>query len=286
MLSTHHIAERLCIHQVTLMQCDFRESVECLSRNGVYKTAVWHEKLGAVGVDEACRILDGEGVRATSLCFGGLLNEEAVKTRNRQRIDEAAALGVDSLVIISGGLPSGSRDLIAARENVINKLGLLIDHARHCGVRLALEPLHPMVCGNRSVLSTLAEANDVLDALDAEDVCAIALDSYAVWWEAKLLEEIARAGSRISNFHVSDWLANTADIRLDRGMPGDGLIDNEQIFNSLCDTGYSGDVEVEIFSARNWWKKPADQVVQTIIERLCNNSENDQQKKSLGGVPC
>ena len=77
----------------------------------------------------------------------------------------------------------------------------------------------------------------------------------------------ARAGERILSFHVSDWLPETKDVRLDRGMLGDGLIDNRTIRSWVEEAGYDGLIEVEIFSARDWWQRDPDEVVRTIKER-------------------
>ena len=266
---------RLCIHQVTIMeQCDFRQSVECFARHGVGMTAVWRDKLDAVGTKTAARILDDNGVAAAALCPGGLMIErapaafDAAIDANRRWLDQAAAIGAKCLVVITGGLPEGEVDLGFARERALEGLTRLLDNARAAGVRLALEPLHPMVCGYRSVISTLREANDWLDLLDAGDTLGIAVDSYALWWEPGLQEEIARAGRRIAAYHVSDWLPDTCDVRLDRGMPGDGVIDLPQIRSWLEATGFNGPIEVEIFSARTWWKEDPDHVVETITARF------------------
>ena len=49
--------ERLSSHQVTLMQCDFRTSIECLAHHGVRQTGVWLEKLNEIGTGDGVRIL-------------------------------------------------------------------------------------------------------------------------------------------------------------------------------------------------------------------------------------
>ena len=49
-----------------------------------------------------------------------------------------------------------------------------------------------MVCGHRSVISTLSEANEILDSLDANETLGIAVDSYALWWDSSLEEQIER----------------------------------------------------------------------------------------------
>ena len=174
------------------------------------------------------------------------------------------------MVVITGGLPSGSRDLKGQRLRVQEELSLLIPLAKATGVRLALEPLHPMVCGHRSVISTLSEANEILDSLDANETLGIAVDSYALWWDSSLEEQIERSGQRLFNFHVSDWLPETRDVRLDRGMPGDGIIDNRLIRSWMEKAGFQGSVEVEILSEFNWWKQEPEVVLQSIVKSLPN----------------
>ncbi len=262
------------MHQVTLLeQCDFRQSVECLARNGVTKTAVWRDKLDAIGVTDAASILRDHDVEAVALCPGGLLTPRDSAAfhnalgDNRRWLDQAAAIEAGTLITITGGLGEGETDLRFARDRALEGLAVLIPDARAAGIRLVLEPLHPMVCGNRSVISTMREANDWLDQLGTDDVMGIALDTYAVWWESGLQQEIARASSRIKAFHVSDWLADTTDLRFDRGMPGDGLIDLPLIRDWVEAAGYLGPIEVEIFSQRDWWKRDADVVLRTILDR-------------------
>ena len=175
---------------------------------------------------------------------------------------------METVVVITGGLSPESRDLKSQRQMVLEELEQLIAIAENSGIKISLEPLHPMVCGLRSVFSSLSEANDILDILNRDDVIGIAVDTYALWWEAKLKDEIHRAGNRLLNFHVSDWLLETRDVRLDRGMPGDGQINNALIRSWMKEAGYNGPVEVEILSALDWWLKPTETVVRTICERV------------------
>ncbi len=265
--------DRLSIHQATLMQCDFRESIECFARHGVHQTAIWRDKLEQIGLDEAVQVLQGNDMKVNALCPGGLVTAvddksfNAALDMNRRWIDQSAALGADSLVIITGGLPDGETNLTVAHDRALEGLSRLIDPARAAGIRLALEPLHPMVCGGRSVISTVADALDMLDDLGADDVFGLAIDSYAVWWDLTLPYQLARAGSRLLHFHTSDWLRDTKDVRFDRGMPGDGVTDNRQIRGWMEQAGFAGPVEIEIFSERDWWQRPPDEVVETILER-------------------
>jgi sugar phosphate isomerase/epimerase len=266
---------RLSIHQVTLPpQLGMQAFVEVLARNEVPATSLWREKTRAHGVAATARLVADHGLAMTGYCFAGLIASpdpaEAARARDdvRLALDEAAALGAPCLVFVAGGVDARDRDIAATRARVLDGLAELVPHARDVGVKIALEPLHPMICATRSVLSTVKLANDWCDRLGAEDVVGIAVDTYAVWWDPEIEREIARAGRRICSFHVSDWLADTQDLRLDRGMPGDGVVDLPGLRRQVEAAGYTGHVEVEIFSQRNWWQRDPDEVVRVIGERM------------------
>ena len=264
-------------------QCNFRQSVECLARNGIAKTVVWKHKLAELNTGEADRILRDHGVVPHALCAGVLLGDTLSGAHARpltlqQRLDDllrlleqAVAISSPTIVLITGGLAGYGRDLARARNDALDTLAAFAPYAKAAKVSLSLEPLHPMVCGNRSVISTLREADCFLNALELNehdsDHIGITLDSYALWWQSDLEDQIRNTAQRIHHFHVSDWLEHTQDIRLDRGMPGDGLIDNRLIRHWLETAGFRGAIEVEIFSRENWWKKPPDDVVKTIVNR-------------------
>ncbi len=264
----------LSINQVTVLpQWTLRQAIEGLARNDVQGISVWREKLHEFGVAEAARLLADNAMSVSGLCFAGMItspdSSEAAKAIDdvRRAIDEAAAIKARCLVFVAGGVDPRDKNLEATRARALDGVAELIPHARSASVRIGLEPLHPMICANRSVLSTVGLANDWCDALGAEDVVGIAVDTYAVWWDPDLEAQVARAGARICAFHISDWLSDTQDLRLDRGMMGDGVIDIPAIRRMVEAAGYSGHREVEIFSARNWWKQDPDEVVRVVKER-------------------
>ncbi len=265
----------LSINQVTVLpQWSLAEFIQGLARHEVGGISVWREKLHETGVAEAARLIEDHGLSVSGLCFAGMITsvDEAEAARAldevRRAIDEAATIKAGCLVFVAGGVDPRAKDLAATRARALERVASLIPHARQAGVKIGLEPLHPMLCGHRSVLSTLGIANDWCDALDADDAVGIAVDTYAVWWDPDLEAQIARAGRRICAFHVSDWLADTRDLRLDRGMMGDGVTDIPAIRRMVQAAGYEGLFEVEIFSERNWWKRDPDEVVRVVKERF------------------
>lgn len=266
---------RLSIHQVTLLQqCSTPQFVDALTRNGVGCTSLWRDKTREYGVERTARLVAGNGIALSGYCWGGLITSpdrsEAANARDevRRALDEAAAVKAPCLIFVAGGIDPRDKNIAGARARALDGVAELIPHARSVGVKIALEPLHPMICATRSVLSTMKLANAWCDSLGAEDIVGIAVDTYAVWWDPDVEAEIARAGKRICSFHVSDWLSDTQDLRLDRGMMGDGVIDIPALRRRVEAAGYDGYVEVEIFSQRNWWKRDPDEVIRVIKDRV------------------
>lgn len=266
---------KLSIHQVTLLQqCTTPQFIETMAHHDVRCASLWRDKVREHGVERTAALVADSGITMSGYCFGGLVTSpdarEAARARDdvRRALDEAAALGAPCLVFVAGGVDPAEKSIANARTRALDGIAELIPHARSVGVKLAIEPLHPMICATRSVLSTVGQANRWCDKLAADDIVGIAVDTYAVWWDPDLEAEIARAGKRICAFHVSDWLVDTQDLRFDRGMMGDGVIDIPGIRAMVERTGFDGWVEVEIFSQRNWWKRDTDEVVETIQERF------------------
>ena len=62
-------------------------------------------------------------------------------------------------------------------------------------------------------------------------------------------------------------LETLADMLLDRGMMGDGVIDLPRIRGWVEAAGYRGLHEAEIFSERVWWRRDPDEVLRTLKAR-------------------
>jgi sugar phosphate isomerase/epimerase len=245
----------------------------CL-RHGIGAIAPWRDQVAAMGLDAAARLVRDAGMRVTGLCRGGFFpaataaGRAAAIDENRRAVDEAAALGADCLVLVVGGLPEGSKDLVGAREMVRDGLAAVLPHARAAGVPLAIEPLHPVYAAERACVNTLGQALDLCDELG--DGTGAAIDVYHVWWDPELERQLMRAGAggRILAHHICDWLVPTRDPLNDRGMMGDGVIDLKRIRGWFERAGFHGPQEVEIFSEENWWKKDGDLVLETCVDRF------------------
>jgi sugar phosphate isomerase/epimerase len=266
---------RLSINLATVReQWNLREAVEACARYGITAVDPWRDQVAAIGLDASIRAIKDNGMKVSGYCRGGMFpaadeaGRQAAIDDNKRAIDEASALGAECLVLVVGGLPKNSRDIGAARRMVADGIAAILPHARASNMPLAIEPLHPMYAGDRACVNTLAQALDLCEVLGGG--VGVAIDTYHVWWDPDLATQIARAGSanRILAYHICDWLVPTRDLLLDRGMMGDGVIDLPGIGAMIEKAGYGGYIEVEIFSAADWWKRPGDEVLRTCIERF------------------
>lgn len=282
MRSLHGRLDLCAINTATLgYQSPIEDTIDAVARLGFGAIAPWRRELEGKDARAVGRRIRDAGLKVSGYCRSTYIpaatraNFLANLDDNRRALDQAAALEAACFVMVVGGLPENSRDLVDARQQLHEGTALLLEYARALGVRLALEPLHPMYAADRSCLNTLEQALDLCDDLDPFHAASpvtlgVALDVYHCWWDPKLTPQIERAGHtrRLLAFHVCDWLVPTRDLLLDRGMMGDGVIDLRGIRGQVEGAGYDGSVEVEIFSRDNWWARPPLETLGVCVERL------------------
>jgi sugar phosphate isomerase/epimerase len=270
---------RLSLNQRTIQRWSVGEAVEGCLRAGIPAVGLWREQIAEFGLTRACRVVAESGLRVSSVCRGGFITGFADDRArsipdNRQAIDEAAALGTPCLVMVVGGLPEGSRDLAGARQRVEERIAELAPYAACCGVRLGIEPMHPLFCADRGVISTLRQALELAERFPVEQV-GVVIDTFHLWWDPDLDELITRAAPRIASYQVGDWITPfPADALLSRGMMGDGHVDFGSFSSMLRGAGYTGDIEVEIFNGEIWAAEPAATlatVARRYVEHVATN---------------
>jgi sugar phosphate isomerase/epimerase len=265
--------ERLSLNQATVKHLSLQDAAALCVRHGIPAIGLWRDRVAEARLSSAVALVQRAGLHVSSLCRGGFFTQAdadgraAARADNLAAVAEAAELGADVLVLVCGGLVPGSRDLGLARRMVADAIGDLVPLAQRLGVRLGIEALHPMFCADRCVISSLGEAVDLALLFPAEAV-GVVVDTYHVWWDARLSGELARAAGRIVSYQVCDWvLPLPADVLLGRGHVGDGVIDFGPISAGVTAAGYDGYVETEIFNA-DVWAAPPDQTAATVRERF------------------
>ncbi len=262
---------RFSINQMTVRQLSLPDLVDACRDLGVPGVGLWREPVQEYGVQAAARLVRDAGLAVTTLCRGGFLTasdpaeRSAALADNRRAVDEAATLGTDTLVLVSGGLPPGSRDLRGARERIADALAELAPYAEEHGVRLAIEPLHPMFASDRCVVSTLAQALDLAERFPAHQV-GVTVDTYHIWWDDTAPAHIARAGAqgRIHTFQLADWTTPLPEGVLNgRGQIGDGAVDMREWKGYVEAAGYTGAIEVELFNEALWARDGREVLAET-----------------------
>jgi sugar phosphate isomerase/epimerase len=257
------------------------EKVEAVARAGFGHISPWRRECEGHDIKKLAKQIRDSKLqvpgyyRSTFLPAVDETGRRAAIDDNKRAMDDAIILGAEYFPLVVGSMPSGSKHLNDARKQVINALPELLAYGKRNGIKLAIEPLHPVYAADRSCILTTGQALDICDAVEGnvrEPSLGVLLDVYHIWWDPALTHEIARAGSqhRIFGFHVNDWLLETKDPLNDRGMMGDGVIDIRGIRGLVEATGYAGPVEVEIFSAQDWWTRSMDDVLRITAARLAS----------------
>ena len=278
------LANRLDLCSINTATLGHREKIstviDAVARHGYGAICPWRRDLQDENVAAIARQIRDAQLTVSGYCrstyFPALTRQEleANIADNIKAVTDAATLGAACFVLVVGSLPEGSRDLTTARAQVEDGVSRLLEHAKKVGIRLALEPLHPMYAGDRSCLNTLQQALDLAEKIEPVSLSppslGVAVDVYHVWWDPDLAREITRAGkaNRLFGYHVCDWLVPTRDLLTDRGMMGDGVIDLRMIRALMESANYNGPVEVEIFSSLDWWKRPMNDVLTMCSARL------------------
>jgi sugar phosphate isomerase/epimerase len=261
---------RLSLNQATTERWGMAETIDGCARAGLGWIGLWRHKVAEIGLAETVRRVRSAGLQVSSLCRGGFFPASSASERqqriddNRRAVDEAVDLGAGVLVLVCG--PAPDRDLDGARRMVEDGICAVLSYAAERRVRLAIEPLHPMFAGDRSVIVTLAQANALAERI-ASPFVGVAVDVYHVWWDPEVYAQIARAGARILGLHLSDWLVPPPDHLLGRGMMGDGVIELRRLREAADAAGYTGPMEVEIFN-QQVWDTPGDEVLRLMKDRF------------------
>ena len=261
---------RLCIHTITTKPWSIEEAAKQYSAGGVKGITVWRDALNGRNIRVTGEMLRDQGLSIVSLCRGGFFpNTDSIKRKaalddNRRAIEEAFELGTDKIVLVCGADPAQS--LEESRKQIYDGIAVLIPDAEAAGVKLAIEPLHPMFADTRSAINTISQANDMAEVFNSQWI-GVAVDVYHLWWDPNLEQEIIRCGknNHLLAFHICDWKSPTIDMLNDRGLMGEGCIPIRKIRSWVEAAGFDGFIEVEIFS-NIYWRQDQSEFLRKIIK--------------------
>lgn len=261
---------RLCVHSITTKPWSLDQSVDKFQEAGIAGISIWQDAAEDFGIRETKKLLDDSDLDVVSYVRGGFFAHQSDQDRqkaidhNKRLIDDAAEIGAPLLVLVCGADPRQS--LLHSRQQINHGIEAIVLHAAQSGVKLGIEPLHPMYADTRSAIVNLAQGNDIAENIN-HDAVGVVIDVYHLWWDEHLNQEIKRCGehNNIFGFHTCDWKNPTLDMLSDRGLMGEGCIPTKKIREWVDNSGYNGYIEVEIFSEL-YWSSDQDEYLANIIE--------------------
>lgn len=260
----------LAVHTFTTKSWTMSECIEGYAKRGIGGISVWRETLEGEDLCTVRRQIADAGLTGLALVRGGFFTGATASERakaienNRQCLMEADALGLPQIVLVCGATPGQT-----ARENyeqIRDGIGVIAGEAAELGIRLVIEPLHPIYAGDRSGICSLRDANNLAEELSLPNV-TVAVDVYHVFWEIDLQEQLQRCADNgwLDAYHICDFKPKQDDVLLDRGIMGEGCIALGAIDQWVHDAGFEGRREVEIFS-KKWWARDQDEFLDRILE--------------------
>jgi sugar phosphate isomerase/epimerase len=261
---------RLCVHTITTKPLDFETACVKYAHYGIRGMSIWRDAVEGISPARVRKSLSDNGITPVSYVRGGFFpSVEAAKRQhaiqdNKKMIKEASDMQIPLLVLVCGSDPGQSLEI--SRNQIRESIEELLPEAEKLGVKLAIEPLHPMYADTRSAITSLSQANDMAEKLRS-DFLGIAVDVYHLWFDEALEEEILRCGrnDNLYAFHICDWKVPTEHMLTDRGLMGEGCIPLKKISTWVEEAGFQGFAEVEIFSERHW-ARDQDEFLEDIVK--------------------
>ena len=262
--------EQMSLNSITVDSLGFEDLIRLCISHEIRAIAPWRHLFDKIELSRAKALIDLEGLHVSGLCRGGLFTAPTADGRaraiddNLRAVEQAAILEADTLVLVCGPVIDG--DVKGSQQMVIDGISAIAPVAMAAGVRLSIEPLHPMMASSRSVITLLDQALSIASQFDPACV-GVCVDAYHVWWDPRLEDLLQECRGLIQAFHVSDWVTPIQGEMSSRGLMGDGCIDLKDMRESVYQTGYTGYTEVEILSD-HWWKVDPEVFARMIVERF------------------
>ena len=123
---------RLSLNQATVKRLPLGQALGLCQRHDIPAVGLWRDRVAELGVAESAAAVRRSGRHVSTLCRGGFFTHadpdgrRAAVADNLAAIEEAAALEADALVLVSGGLVPGTRDLGLARRMIADGIGAIV----------------------------------------------------------------------------------------------------------------------------------------------------------------
>ena len=246
----HHRRRLSISHYAAPPDCPIDRFCGLLAAAGAGGVGLVERSLDQISLPRLERCLAEHGLIATSLNSAGyFLHADAGAAARQARLDdrlfEAAALLGAPVNLIPGGILDSALKLEAARALAIAGIARLVERANAAGIRVALEPIHPVGMARKGCINQLGQARAVMDQHPG---LGLTLDLFHSWWDYDLDATVAVERGRLRVVQVCD-VALPADGSAPRRVPlGEGVVDVGRFVANLTAAGYDGMIEYELFA--------------------------------------
>jgi sugar phosphate isomerase/epimerase len=272
------------VSEFTTWPWSFERDVERYAAHGVDAIEVCEFKLNRSGYERQLAEVERAGLRVSSVqsrvhsLFPASLAPQPADLRQRLRHVEEAVDAIaphvppgTPFVVVTGAAPGG--DVAAVYDAALTALAELARFAHDRGVRLAFEPLNPILFNTDTALWGLDRALELVRTVD-HPALGLCVDTWNVFQTPDLPGVIGRCRDRIFLVQLGDW--RTPRCAADRVSLGDGCIDNRGIVSAVREAGYRGPCVLELFSEESLpdsiWRSDLDAVLErnrAAFERIC-----------------
>ncbi len=278
---------RIAVSQLTTLRWSLPEAIDGFRRGGIPAIGVSFNRLCERGIEAAIEEMQQSGLLVSSVGWiGGFTGaesgtwEEAVQ-QARLVLWTAGQLRAQSVTVITGPRLTHIRSHL--QRIVSDALIELAPLAAEYGVRLALQPMHPVCRHEWTFLTSLDETLQILDRVNHPFV-GMAFSPYHLSHETDLVERIPSIASRIACVQLSDWHRSPRDDN-DRALPGDGILPLSEIVSALEQAGYRGLYEIDPWS-RDLWKRNYDGLIAECRRRFERLSQGAPDLDVTAPLPC
>ena len=236
-LSINHY---ICPDDVTLPE--FLDATVAVGAGAVGVTA---RAIAEAGAGPLKAMLDARGLAVSSVNSAGYFASKdgaLVDGHDRRMVEAAAFLNAGALCVISGGR-GPARSLEAARSRVRDGLHALAEIARAAGVRLGVEPIHPVDLMTKGCVNSIA---DTLALIEDIDGVGMILDVNHSWWDPALPRVCRRHRDRVALLQICN-VVEPEPSRPRREFLSEGLVDIAGLIAGFEADFYTGFYEFEIF---------------------------------------
>jgi sugar phosphate isomerase/epimerase len=228
------------------------QAIDAWGRIGIPAIGITKAGLEEYGVKRGIGELNSSGLRVANyqqvapyeLCDPGRFQRTLEMTR--RQLDIASELDADCIYVLAG--PRSGLTWDQAGDRLVEQTQALLPDLHDRGLRIALEPLHPL----RQDLTFLNMVDDAVELVRRVDDPAVGyvFDFWHLWWQRSALRLARAAADLVFSAQPSDHKQVTLRT-LDRAMFGAGIAPVRELVQALEDGGYRGYYDLEVISPDN-----------------------------------